>query len=334
MKVGLKSYKLDRPVSIINSYSLVGPVETRGKLREFFDMSMEDDEWDCKSHEMAEIKMQKFVAEQLIKNSGLKKEDISAYLGGDLINQITATSFAVRDIDVPFLGLYNACATFGESLIIGSLLCQLDLEKVICITSSHFATTERQYRYPLELGTQPTPESQWTVTACGGVILSKKCKIDCPKVKSLTIGNVVDMGVTDANNMGMAMAPAAADTIYNHFKELNLKEDYYDLVITGDLGKLGRDTVDYLLKDKGLDLSKSINDCGALIYDEKQKKCQGGSGAGCSSAVFASYIYKNMINKNFKKVLLVPTGALLSKDSPLQKETIPAIAHAVAIEVN
>lgn len=330
MKVGKQTYLLDNKVYIQSAYSLAGPYEAKGNFRDYFDCVMEDDEWKCKSHEMAEIEMQRFVIGECLSKVNVSPLDCGAIMGGDLINQIVPTSFSARDFHTPFMGLYNACATFGEALAIGSTLVGGDFDKIICCTSSHYATAERQYRYPLELGTQPTPESQWTVTGSGAVLLSKKAG-EYPLVKGYTIGRVLDFGLTDPNNMGGAMAPAAANTIVTHFKDTGRSPDYYDLIITGDLGRFGRETLHYLCKKEGYELN-NLNDCGSMMYCDKQKAGQGGSGAGCCSLVFASYLYKKLVDKSLKKILFVPTGAMLSKDSALQGESIPGIAHAVIIE--
>ncbi|MEG2274632.1 MAG: stage V sporulation protein AD, partial [Clostridia bacterium] len=279
-----------------------------------------------------EIKMQKEVITNLLSKANLKEKDIDIIFGGDLLNQIVAATFCAREFDAPFCGLYNACATFGESLCLGSVMVEKNCKNVVCITSSHYATAERQYRFPLELGTQPTPSSQWTVTGCGGALLSN-CANNCPKICSFTLGKVVDLKCTDANNMGAAMAPAACDTIVAHLKDTGRQAKYYDLILTGDLGRFGRNALDFLAKKEGYDLSDKLNDCGCLVFSREQKVCQGGSGAGCCSLVFCAYFFEELKKRNFKKILFVPTGALMSKDSFLQGESIPSIAHAIDIEM-
>lgn len=331
MKIGAQSYVLTDSIYVSNAMSLAGPYESKGNFKDFFDYIMEDDEFDCKSHEIAEIKMQEYVVSKLLKKSSLNFEDIDLYLGGDLLNQLTASSFSAKECNIPYFGVYTACASFGEAMIVGcNMLSQMN--RVLCISSSHFATAERQYRFPLELGTQPTPASQWTITGSGAIILDKTSH-DCPKISAYTIGKIVDLKCSDPNNMGMAMAPAAADTIQKHLESRNQTVKDYDLIITGDLGRLGRDTVNYLLKQKGINVENIINDCGSMIFNKKQKRGQGGSGAGCCSLVFCSYLYRLLKNKELRKILFVPTGALLSKDSSLQGDTIPGIAHAIEIEV-
>lgn len=330
MKVGKQTYLLEKDVYIQSVYSLAGPYEAKGNFREYFDCVMQDDEWKCKSHEMAEIQMQRYTIGECLSKANVSPMDCDVIMGGDLLNQIVPTSFSARGFNTPFMGLYNACATFGEALAIASMLICGDFKKVVCCTSSHYATAERQYRFPLELGTQPTPESQWTVTGCGAVLLTDN-QCDAPKIKGFTIGKIVDFGLSDANNMGGAMAPSASDTIIRHFKDTGRSPDYYDLIVTGDLGRFGRDTLHYLCKKEGYELD-NLNDCGSMIYSTEQKAGQGGSGAGCCSLVFTSYLYKKLMEGSLKKILFVPTGAMLSKDSALQGESIPGIAHAIVIE--
>lgn len=332
-KLGKQTFIFENGVSIKSTYSIAGPLEGKGSFVDYYDMILEDDCWDCKSYEKTEIKMRKHVIDSLMKNEGLSESDIDCITGGDLLNQIVPTSFSAREYEIPFLGMYGACSTFGQSLAVASMLIDGGyMDKILCSTSSHYCTAERQYRQPLELGTQPTPTSQWTVTGAGAVLLVKDDG-KVPKIKSVTIGKIVDLGIDDANNMGAAMAPAATDTIITHLKDTDRSPDYYDMIVTGDLGKYGLEILNYLAKEDGYNLSNVLNDCGAMIYTDKQKATQGGSGAGCSSLVFSSYFYKEMKKGTFKKILLVPTGALLSKVSSLQGESIPAVAHAIDIEM-
>ena len=334
MRKGKHTYKADEDIYVAGTYSIVGPTEGKGRFGCFFDDVLEDDEWECKTHEKTEIKMHKHAIEQVIARADKQRTDIDCLIGGDLLNQLVASSFASRDFEIPFVGVYSACASFGEAMSLAMfMLGRGNMRTAVCCTGSHYGAVERQFRYPLELGTQPTPASQYTVTGAGSVLLSLEGKQGMPKLTHCTIGKIVDYGICDPNNMGAAMAPAAADTILTHLKDTGRGEDYYDYIFTGDLGKFGRETVYYLCKKEGYDLSGCLNDCGSLIYADKQKDVQGGSGAGCSSVVFASYIYKEMCEGNIKRVLLVPTGALLTKDSSLQGESIPGIAHAVAFEV-
>ncbi|MFA6866142.1 MAG: stage V sporulation protein AD [Clostridia bacterium] len=325
----------DNPVSISATTTIAGPKEGEGPLHKYFHNIIKDDLLGQKSYELAEIKMHIYAIRNLLNNAHLTQEDIDCIFSGDLLDEIIGSNYTMREYDIPFFGLYNACATFGEALIMGATMISNGvMERVICSTTSHFSTAERQYRNPLELGSQRPPVAQWTVTGAGCSLLSSKenSKI---KITSATIGRVVDYGVTDANNMGSAMAPAAMDTIITHLKDTNRDLDYYDLILTGDLGQAGVRMLTKLMKEKNYDLNiTNYDDCGVLIFNtEFQKTEQGGSGAACSNLVFNSYIYKQLKLGKLKKVLLVPTGALVSKISSLQGESIPAIAHAIAIEV-
>lgn len=330
MRIGKYTYQLDSKVYIPYVSSICGTFEANGNLRTFVDNVMQDDLWGCKTHEMAEIKMQKHIISQCLERANINDKALDCIIGGDLINQIVPTSFSAREFETPFLGLYNACSTFGEALIVGSCMLNNDMNKVICVTSSHYATAERQYRFPLELGTQPTPSSQWTVTGAGCVLLDKNPS-NCPYITRYVIGRIVDLQCSDANNMGAVMAPAAFDTIYKYFDDTSENPDDFDMILTGDLGRFGMDTLHYLLSRSNISAS-NLNDCGCLIYSKEQNAVQGGSGAGCSSLVFCEYIYKLFEQNDLQRILFVPTGALLSKDSPLQGSSIPAIAHAVVIE--
>ena len=334
MKVGKQTYVLDNDVYIADTYTIAGPLEGDGNYGEYYDLVLEDDLWECKSHEKTEIKMHKEAISLLLEHSKLQENEIDALFGGDLLNQIITTSFSAREFEIPFIGMYEACSTFGECMAIASMLISAGyMKKVICATSSHYGSAERQYRFPLELGTQSPPTAQWTVTGTGATLLSSEKQENCPKVCSVTIGKIIDFGVDNVNNMGGAMAPAAYHTINQHLSDLGRKPSYYDMIITGDLGKFGVDLLHYIASCDNLELASVLNDCGALIYHPDQKVVQGGSGAGCSSLLFNSYFYKEMKNGSFKKILLVPTGALLSKLSSLQGESIPAVAHAIDIEM-
>jgi stage V sporulation protein AD len=329
---GNQTFIFDNPPSIVGASSVVGPKEAGGNLAEYFDVKLSDDIFGEKSYEKAECKMQRSAMEYAAKNAGLTFEDIDVIMSGDISNQITASSFSARGRDSMFLGLYSACATFGEAALLSAMLiCGGFINNALCATSSHFSSAERQYRYPLELGNQRPPTSQWTVTGAGAVVLSKTG--GGPKITGGTIGKIVDLGIIDVNNMGAAMAPAACECLYAHFKESGRAPSYYDMILTGDLGRYGHDLTRYLLKEKGLDMpKKNFDDCGAMIFKEEQETFQGGSGAGCCSSVFASFVLKRMKARQLNRVLLVPTGALLSKVSAEQGETIPAIAHAFCVE--
>ncbi|MCI8728214.1 MAG: stage V sporulation protein AD [Clostridia bacterium] len=336
MKVGKESFKIESDVRITSTYTIAGPMEGNGNFGSYYDIVLENDEWGCDSHEKCETKMHKEAIKGVMEKAKATDESVDMLFGGDLLNQIIATSYSARDFDISYVGLYGACSTFGLSLAVGAMLIGGNyIRNGIVCTSSHYATAERQYRYPLELGTQPTPSSQWTVTGAGASFLEASSDRTYPKITGVTIGRVIDMGINDANNMGAAMAPSCADTIMQHLSDFGRDAEYYDMIISGDLGKYGRQVLHYLCKQNGYELANVLNDAGAMIYNDSQKKSvQGGSGAGCSSIVFNSYFYKEMMRGNFKKILLVPTGALLSKIETLQGETIPAVSHAIAIEMD
>ena len=316
---------------IICTSSVGGPKEVAGSIGNYIETKLQNDTFNEKSFEKAESKILYTAIKDSIKNAKKNNEEIDVVLAGDLLDQIISSTFAVRNFNSGYLGLYNACATFTEALTIGATFIDSNyFNNVVCATSSHFSSAERQYRYPLELGSTRPPQSQWTVTGAGSCVLSRDGK--GPKITSATIGKIVDYGVVDANNMGAAMAPAGADTLVTHFKETGLSPSDYDLIISGDLGALGSRILKDLTFEKGYNIEKQHVDCGELIYNIAEKEYQGGSGAGCSSLVFCSYIYNKLFNREIKKVLLMATGALLSSLSFQQGESIPGIAHAVSIE--
>lgn len=320
----------NRP-KIIGNYSIGGPLESKGPLKDYFSYQLQDDTLNEKSFEKAERKLLEHIIFGAIDNAGLKLDDVDALLGGDLLNQIISSSFAARKFGITFIGLYSACATMAESLALGACLVDREVfNKVCCATASHFSSAERQYRFPLELGNQRPPTSQWTVTGGGASVLSNKGK--GPEITSATFGRVIDFGIKDVNNMGACMAPAAMDTILAHLQATHTKVDDYDMIATGDLGKLGSEILVDLLERKGVKLAQNYSDCGNLIYNKSEKVFMGGSGSGCSATVFNSYILHKLKSGEFKKVLLVATGALLSTTTSQQGDSIPAIAHAVCIE--
>lgn len=331
-KLGKQTVRFDKPPSIISTGSIVGPKEGQGPLAQYFDTILSDDLHGEKSYEKAECRISIDAAYKAIEKSGVQKDVIDYMLSGDLLNQIITSSFAARELALPFFGLYGACSTMTESLSLGSMLVDGGYgDYILCMTSSHFSSAERQYRYPLELGTQRPPTAQWTVTGAGAAILAAEGS--GPYVTHVTTGKVVDMGIKDANNMGAAMAPAAADTIAQHFRDTGFEPKDYDLIATGDLASLGKELADELLKRQGYNISNIFTDCGLEIYDiEKQDTHAGGSGCGCSAVVFCGYFYNMLKSNKIKRMLLVSTGALLSTTSSQQGESIPCIAHAVTIE--
>lgn len=325
----------NRPV-IASTGVAGGPFEANGNLAKDFDI-LHDDLWMGKtSYEQAHRLLLEEATQTALKKSHLKPDDTQFFIAGDLINQITPTSFAARDLQIPYFGLFGACSTSMEGLALASFLINYQGAKnILTGASSHNAAVEKQFRYPTEYGGQKPPTAQWTVTGAGvALVTENKGQQDMPYTTSATIGKVMDMGLSDPFNMGGAMAPAAADTIEAHFHDLGLDPSYYDLIVTGDLGKIGRETALELLKQKGLVIDENkFKDCGLLIYKENQPVQSGGSGAGCSATVLYGHLLKQMKNGMYKKILLVATGALLSPLTVQQNETIPCIAHAVSIEI-
>ncbi len=315
---------------ILSTATICGPKESEGNLGDFVDEKLSDDYFGEKSFELAERKMLTRVIDIAIKNSKKEARDISAIIAGDLLNQIISASFSAREFETGFIGVYNACSTMTESMLIAAALIDGGyLQNAVCATASHFATAERQYRYPLEQGTTRPAQSQWTVTGAGANVIGFAQK--GISIISATIGQVVDYGVTDANNMGAAMAPAVAHTLLDFFQSRKKSPSDYDMILTGDLGALGSRLLKELLFKKNICLDNHL-DCGELIYNLDETEYQGGSGAGCSAVVFNSYIYKRMLSGNYKKILFIATGALLSTTSTQQGESIPGIAHLIELE--
>ena len=324
------SYK-NKP-TIIGASAVAGPKESNGAIGKYIDYRLKNDMFDENTFEKAETKMLYFAIKNAIKCAKLKENEINAVLSGDLLNQIIASTFSARSFQFGYLGLYNACATFCESVIIGGLLTDGNhFSNVVCGTSSHFSSAERQYRYPLELGSTRPPLSQWTVTGAGALVLSNKG--NGVKLVQATVGRVVDFGVSDVNNMGAAMAPSAVNTLLTFFADTGKKPSDFDLILTGDLGTFGSRIFKDLLWEKGFDVEKQHVDCGELIFNICEDEYQGGSGAGCSSVVFCSYFYKKMLEKKYKKVILIATGALLSSVSSQQGESIPGVSHLISLEI-
>ncbi|MBR4800095.1 MAG: stage V sporulation protein AD [Clostridia bacterium] len=385
------------PIYVKSGFTIVGPKEADGNFGDCFDVVLKDDLWCEKSYEKCESKMHRDAITGAIFKAGLKKRDIDFMLAGDLINECAPTALAARNFPTAFFGLYNACSTFTEAVLLGSVLIDGGFAKnVTCSTSSHYSSAERQYRFPLELGNQRPPTAQWTVTGAGCTVLSaekpklfnyqvyeddviavdknlnvdektlEKYKKSVDKQKKVvntdksniikrnfskqnndygakpeyyvkivggTVGKVVDLGIDDESNMGAAMAPAAFDTLTTFFRDTNTTPNDYDGVFSGDLGRFGKQTLEYLMDREGLKLPNWYMDCGASYYLPEQKTFQGGSGAGCVNTAFNSYILKKLQKGELSKVIVVATGALLNKDTPLQKETIPGIAHLFSIEI-
>lgn len=330
MKIGKQSMKFER-VYIKGTGNVGGVKEGKSPLKDYFDVLLDDDYYGEKSWEKAESKMLKVAIETALKKSDLKTEDVDVAFSGDLLNQCVGSHYAMRDIKVPFLGLYGACSTMAESMLVGAVTIDGGFAKnVTCSTSSHFCSAEKQFRFPLDYGGQRPPSSQWTVTGAGcAVLTSEKNKI---KVTTATVGKIMDLGISDLNNMGAAMAPAAYDTIKRHLEDLGVDADYYDRIYTGDLGIIGSDILLDMLNKSGIDIYKIHRDCGKLIYDTKTEDVHsGGSGCGCIASVFTGKIYNDLLCGKVKRILVVGTGALMNSAIVGQGETIPVIAHGVGI---
>ena len=331
-RIGNQTLVFKNKPRVIGSYSVVGPKEGQGNFGKFFHKVLKDDLFGEKSYEAAESKMLLCAINGAIENANINKDNVDALFAGDLMNQIISSSFAARTLEVPYFGLFGACSTMAESLIMGA--CHVDggfARYAACATGSHFSSAEKQFRYPLELGTQRPPTSQWTVTGMGCTILGlaeKGISIDYA-----TIGKVVDWDVTDANNMGAAMAPAAMSTLKAHLEDTGKSPDDYDLILTGDLGKLGSEILIDLMEYHGYKLGTNYNDCGQMIYNNTQKTFMGGSGCGCGASILNSYVYTRLLKHELKNVLFIATGALMSTVSSQQGNSIPSIAHAVSMSI-
>ncbi|MGN1357756.1 MAG: stage V sporulation protein AD [Bacilli bacterium] len=322
-------------VYVADRYTIAGVYEKDGPISDYFDLIYDKDfYYGCDTFERAEEKMLSNCILKLINRAKLIDSDIDYVISGDLENQIAASDYAMRDFNIPFLGIFSACATFGEGLLIGANMIEgKRANKIIVSTSSHNMVAERQFRNPTEYGAPKKKTTTWTSTGAVSLLLSnKKSKI---KICSATPGIVQDKGITDVNNMGGVMAIAAADTIKRHFDDLKIKPDYYDLILTGDLGIYGKEILIEYLKDMGIDISKNYEDCGLILYDRKRQPVYAGaSGPASSALVLCAYILKEMERGKYKRVLIVPTGAIFSPTRSFQKDSIPSIAHAIGLEVS
>ena len=364
MRARKQTLKFRNRPYIISAYAIGGKKEGEGPLHDWFDECLSDDTYGENTWEKSESRMLKTAMTECMRRGGKTTEEIGAVLSGDLLNQLMSSSFMARDLQIPFLGMYGACSTMTESLMLGAVLTDGGYSDNVMIgASSHYCTAERQFRLPLEHGNQRPPSAQWTATAAGAMLLSRgiegnsragsggkgnsragsggkesggnvyaqrQIRIECG-----TIGKVIDAGVKDSNQMGSAMAPAAVDTILTHLEETGRTLDHYDLVCTGDLGFIGKSIVRDLLEDAGVSrkmIADVYDDCGAMIYAPEQDIHSGGSGCGCSASVFAGYVYRNMKEGKIRLALIVSTGAMLSTISPFQGESIPGIAHAISLE--
>lgn len=336
-RIGTSTIVLPNRPRIVSGASIVGKKEGEGPLHDDFDQIIEDDLFGEETWEKAESRFQYTAADLAIRRAGLTHEQIDAALGGDLLDQIMAASLAVRELHTPFLGLYGACSTMAESLCVAAMLVDGGyLTHAVCTASSHFCTAERQYRFPLEYGCQRPPTAQWTVTGAGSAVVSadERQSAIC-RCTHATPGRIVDMAIKDANNMGAAMAPAAADTLRRHLTDLGRTSADYDLIITGDLGQVGHDLLLTLMQERGLPLDPArYIDCGLEIFSPAQDTHAGGSGCGCSAVTLCGHIFRRFQQGELHRVLFMATGALLSPTSSQQGDTIPGISHAIVLEAD
>lgn len=330
-KITRNTFVMQNSPSIRAFASVAGPKESEGPLGSCFDKISSDSHFGKETWEQAESELQKQTVELAISKSGLKSDDIDYIFSGDLVNQCIATTYGLRSLNIPFLGLYGACSTMSEGLMLAALLTDSGIGgNIIAAASSHFSTAERQFRFPLSYGGQRTPSAQWTCTASGAVILSPQG--GAPYVKACTIGTITDLGITDANNMGAAMAPAAASTIKQFLTDTKHSPDDFDVILTGDLGIVGSKLLIELLQKDNIDISSQHKDCGIMIFDPvEQDTHSGGSGCGCSASILCAYFLPRIQTGEINNLLFIGTGALMSPTSSQQGESIPSIAHLVHI---
>lgn len=334
---GKQSLQYERDVFIKASASIVGTKEGEGPLGDLFDMVGSDDMFGCPNWEAAESSLQKDAIYTALGKAKLKPSDMRYIFAGDLLGQSIASSYGILNYEIPYFGLFGACSTCGESLSLGSMaICGGFADKVVCVTSSHFASAEKEFRFPLEYGNQRPLSATWTVTGSGAFVLTN-CKEKNEGVRAritgITTGIIQDYGLKDSMNMGACMAPAACNVIYQNFMDFNRSIEDYDRIITGDLGMVGQSALLELLRDQGFDIAKKHMDCGIEIYDaDTQDTHAGGSGCGCAATVLSAYVLKQIEEGIWKRVLFIPTGALLSKTSFNEGQNIPGIAHGVVIE--
>lgn len=329
---GIQSIQLDRAVYVTGRASVVGSKEGEGPLGDKFDIVCEDPMFGQDSWELAESTMQKKAAQAALEKAGLAPSQLRYIFAGDLLGQLIATSFGLETLEVPLFGLYGACSTCGESLALGAMaVCGGYADYVMALTSSHFASAEKQFRFPLEYGNQRPLSATWTVTGSGAFVLShKRSRV---RISGITTGKIVDYGVKDSMNMGAAMAPAACNVIVQNLRDFERQPEDYDKIITGDLGYVGQQILFDLVLQQGYDIRKNHTDCGIEIYDQKtQDTHAGGSGCGCSAVTLAAYILPLLEQGIWRRVLFVPTGALLSPTSFNEGQSVPGIAHGIVLE--
>ena len=331
-RLSRQTCRLLQPPGVVSWASVAGRLERQGPLGAYFDITDDDSFFGKKTWEQGEAEMQAMALRRALQKGGLTPRDVDCVFAGDLLNQNIGATFSLRDFAIPFYGVYGACSTMGEGLSLAAMAVAGGFARIAAAqTSSHFCTAERQYRMPVPYGSQRTPTAQWTATAAGCCILSNEGR--GPVVTHAAIGRIVDRGITDANNMGAAMAPAAYDTLRALFSDTRTSPADYDLIVTGDLGRLGHEVVTDLFARDGVDMTKNYKDCGLLLYDlERQDMHMGGSGCGCSAAVLNGYLLRGMREGKWNRIIFAPTGALLSPTSTMQGESIPGVCHAVILE--
>lgn len=332
---GKQSVAYEQPVYVNASACVAGKKEGEGPLAEMINMIGEDDLFGCNTWEEAESSLQKDAVYLALGKAGLDAKEIQYLFAGDLLGQSIATSFGIMPYEIPLFGLYGACSTCGESLSLGSMMIDGGFAgNVVCVTSSHFASAEKEFRNPLEYGSQRPLSATWTVTGSGAFVLGReKGEKVRAAITGITTGKIVDYGLKDSLNMGCCMAPAACDVIYQNMLDFGRQPSDYDKIITGDLGSIGQRALIDLLAEKGYDISGNHIDCGMQIYDSAaQDTHAGGSGCGCAAVTLSAYVLRQLEQKKWKRVLFVPTGALMSKTSFNEGKTVPGIAHGVVLE--
>lgn len=328
-KKGRASFEFAEPPSVIVSAAIGGKKEGEGPMGQYFDKINDDPYLSEDTFEKGESQLQKQAIRIALNKADLAPEDINVMFGGDLLNQCVGTTYGIRDYNIPFLGIYGACSTMAEGLLLSSLFVGSGIgDKVLAVTSSHFCTAERQYRFPIDYGGQRTPTSQWTATAAGALVVSSQ---DCaPYVRGVSVGKICDLGVSDANNMGAAMAPAAADTLQTFFDDHGKNPSDFDCIVTGDLGKVGSRLVCQLLEKENINIRSNHKDCGTMLYSfETQDVHAGGSGCGCAASMLCGYFIPKLKSGEIKNMIFAATGALHSPTENQQGESIPSICHAV-----
>lgn len=333
-KAGKRTLFFEQKPRILSAGSVVGKKEHEGPLSKEFDSYTADSFFGEKTFEKAESKLQKTAMETALQKAGLSPRDIDTVFAGDLLNQCIGSSFGLREFGIPFVGLYGACSTMALSAGLAALFVESGAaNRAMAVTSSHFCSAERQYRFPLNYGCQRTPSSQWTVTGAGALIVANGTT--GPYIRSVTFGEITDLGVKDMSNMGAAMAPAAASTLLHFLEDTGTKPEEFDLIVTGDLGEIGTKAFYRLLEGEKIDIRCRHSDCGLMIFDrEKQDVHAGGSGCGCSAAVLCSYFWHRLLEKKLRNILFMATGALMSPTSSYQGESIPAIAHLINLKMD